>query len=70
MLKSAKIYSFFTFKEFKDKSATSKVADQAFEAGDFLKFWGFRGSFSKKKFSYKKTCTSVFIEITQVADIK
>lgn len=52
MLKSAKIYSFFTFKEFKDKSATSKVADQAFEAGDFLKFWGFRGSFSKKKFSY------------------
>ena len=62
MLKSAKIYSFFTFKEFKDKSATSKVADQAFEAGDFLKFWGFRGSFSKKNVLIKKRVHLYFLK--------
>ena len=45
-------FNFVTFKKLQ-KSA------HAFEAEDFLnifvRFWGFRGSFSYKNFSYKKT---------------
>ena len=42
----------------KKNSAFLKIVAKTFEAGDFLnifvRFWAFRGSFSYKKFSYKK----------------
>ena len=40
-----KFAHFLTFKELQEKSEFSKIATQAFEAGDFLnifvRFWGF-----------------------------
>ena len=51
--------NFVTFKELQEKSAFLKIGAQAFEAEYFLniclRFLGFWGSFSNKRFSYKKS---------------
>ena len=48
-----------------------KIATQAFEARDFfnifLRFWGFWGSFSYKKFSYKKRRV-VYVEVKSTGE--
>ena len=56
--KCKNLLNFVTFKEAQEKSAFLTIAAQAFVAGDFLniflRFGGFRGSFSYKNFSYSK----------------
>ena len=59
MLKVTQFCNFFQFWAL-GKITFSKIAAQAFEAGDFLKlflgFWGFWGSISYKNISDKKMC--------------
>ena len=59
---SEKMVKLTQFKDLQEKSMFLKIAVEAFEAGDFLniflRFFGFWGLFSYKKFSYKKKmCT-------------
>ena len=57
-----KCFNFVTFKELKEVLMFLKIADQAFEAGDFLniflRFWAFWGSFSYKNVSYENNVHS------------